>query len=71
MLVLQDLENWWAFLKNYELFFVSNVRNFRNEIVTSRHYRKTFDANNLPDLYSAIHYFKKWTKYLVVVNNLN
>ena len=25
MLVLQDLENWWTFLKNYDLFFVSNV----------------------------------------------
>ncbi|SVC60622.1 uncharacterized protein METZ01_LOCUS313476, partial [marine metagenome] len=59
MLVLHKISQWWNFLSERDLFFVSNVRNFRNEIVTSRHYRKTFDANNLPDLYSAIHYFKK------------
>ena len=59
MLVLQDLENWWAFLKNYELFFVSNVYTYRGELITSDYYRKTFTVNELPNLYAGFHYFKK------------
>jgi len=59
MLVLQDLENWWTFLKNYELFFVSKVYTYRGELITSDYYRKTFTANSLPNLYAGFHYFKK------------
>ena len=67
MLVLQDLENWWTFLKNYNLFFVSNVYTYRGELITSDHYRKTFTANSLPNLYAEqkssvggwIHSFRK------------
>ena len=59
MLVLQDLENWWAFLKNYDLFFVSNVYTYRGELITSDYYRKTFTVNELPNLYAGFHYFKK------------
>ena len=49
MLVLHDITHWWDELKKRDLFFVSNVKNYRNEVITSRHYRKTFDENNLPD----------------------
>lgn len=59
MLVLHNISQWWDFLSKRDLFFVSNVRNFRNEVVTNRYYRKTFDENQLPNLYSAIYYFKK------------
>ena len=46
-------------LEKYDLFFTSNVKTYRDEVVTSRFYRKTFDANELPNLYSALHYFRK------------
>ena len=59
MLVLHNISQWWDFLSKRDLFFVSNVRNFQNEVVTNRYYRKTFDENQLPNLYSAIYYFKK------------
>ena len=59
MLVLHDISFWWKSLIKRDLFFVSDIRNYRNEVVTNRYYRKTFDENNLPDLYSAIYYFKK------------
>jgi hypothetical protein len=62
MLILSDITHWWAELEKHEIFFVSNVRTYRDELVTSRHYRKTFDANSLPNLYSALHYFKKGDK---------
>jgi len=59
MLITQDITHWWDELSKHDLFFVSNVKTYRNETVDSRFYRKTFDANNLPNLYSALHYFKK------------
>tara|TARA_B100001057_G_scaffold151746_4_gene151778 strand:- start:7711 stop:8538 length:828 start_codon:yes stop_codon:yes gene_type:complete len=62
MLVLHDISHWWKELKKRNLFFVSNVKNYRNENVISRHYRKTWDENNLPNLYSAFYYFKKSDK---------
>lgn len=59
MLILQDISTWWEFLSNYELFFASNVYTYRNETVTSDYYRKTFVENQLPNLYTGLHYFEK------------
>lgn len=59
MLVLQDISSWWEFLSNYKLFFTSKVFTYRGEEVSSDYYRKTFTANNLPNLYSGLHYFEK------------
>ena len=59
MLVLENLDHWWKFLNNFELFFTSQVKTYRNEIVTSDFYRKAFTKNNLPNLYCGMHYFKK------------
>ena len=59
MLITSDITHWWNELGKQDLFFVSNVRTYRDEVITNRFYRKTFDANELPNLYSALHYFKK------------
>jgi len=59
MLITSDITHWWGELGKQDLFFVSNVRTYRDEVITNRFYRKTFDANELPNLYSALHYFKK------------
>ena len=59
MLVLSDINHWWTELAKRDLFFVSNVKTYRQEYVTSRYYRKVFDRNNLPNLYCGIYYFKK------------
>ena len=76
MLILSDITHWWKELDKYNLFFTSNVKTYRNEVVTNRFYRKTFDANNLPNLYSALHYFKKgdtakefYTLLEIIMNN--
>lgn len=59
VIVLQDIANWLPFLDQYELYFASKVYTYRQEIVTSTAYRKTFVSNNLPNLYSGFHYFKR------------
>ena len=59
MLIMKDLTNLWNFYKNYDLFFTTEPVTYRNEKITSNHYRKMFVENNLPNIYSALYYFKK------------
>jgi hypothetical protein len=59
MLVLQNIDLWWNFLSNYELFFTNRVLTYRGEEADTSYYRKAFTANNLPNLFSGFHYFKK------------
>lgn len=59
MLVCSDISHWWDFLKNFDLFFTTQVRTYRNEIANSTYYRKTFKNNQLPNLYCGMHYYKK------------
>lgn len=59
MLVLQNIDTWWDFLSNYELYFTSSVLNYRGETANTDYYRKAFVVNNLPNLFAGFHYFKK------------
>jgi len=76
MLVLQNIDTWWEFLSNYEMFFTSRVLTYRGETADTAYYRKTFLDNSLPNLFSGLHYFKKcelaqefYTWLELVVNN--
>lgn len=59
MLVLDDLSSVWSTFENYKVYYTSKVQTYRNEPVTSDFYRMAFTANDLPNLYSALHYFEK------------
>lgn len=59
VLVLQNIDAWWNYLENFDLYFTSKVYTYRGEIISDDYYRKTFTANNLPNLYAGFHYFKK------------
>lgn len=59
MLVLSDLDHWWDYLKKYDIFFTSQVNTYRGSVATGRFYRRTFDANFLPNYYFGTCYFKK------------
>lgn len=59
MLVLEDINHWWNYLKNYDLYFTTNVLTYRGKTVSDDYYRKTFTKNNLPNVYTGIYYFKK------------
>jgi len=59
MLVLENIDNWWSFLKNYDVYYTSNVYDYRGNIADTSYYRKAFIENNLPNLFSGFHYFKK------------
>ena len=60
MIFVRDTSHWIDhFINNSEMYIASNVLTYRNEIVTSDYYRKTYKSNNLPNLYSAYTFFKK------------
>lgn len=60
MLVLENINKLWQdFTKSSSLVFTKNVKTYRNELVTSRYYRKTFDSNDLPDVYTGLYQFTK------------
>jgi hypothetical protein len=60
MLFTRDYSHWIDyFVENCDLYVANKVYTYRGDIVTDRSYRKTFDANHLPDLYSMWTFFRK------------
>ena len=59
MLLSDDISSWWNYCSNYDVHFCSNITNYKLESVVDNVHRKTFISNNLPNVYYALHYFKK------------
>jgi hypothetical protein len=60
MLVTADISSWWNYCSNYDLHFCTTVTNYKLETITEDTiHRKTFISNQLPNVYYALHYFKK------------
>lgn len=60
MLFTRDYSHWIDyFLENAELYIAPTAYTYRGEQVTGTYYRKAFEANNLPNLYSMWTFFKK------------
>jgi hypothetical protein len=60
MLFTRDYSHWIDYLiENCELYIPSTAYTYRNEEIVSDFYRKTFTANDLPNLYSFFTFFKK------------
>lgn len=75
MLFFKDMSNFWNIDKNYSMLACNEVKTYKNELITSDYYRKVFTTNNLPNVYSALFYFKtneetkQFFDYLEVVTN--
>jgi len=59
MLVLDNIQNLWEAFSKHQVCYTSKVLTYRQEEIHDEYYRKAFNANDLPNLYSALHYFKK------------
>ena len=71
MLFLSDISYWWKYFEQKSIGFVGKVRDYRNHLIFDDYYRKTFSANNLPNIYCAFHYFKKDDTALEYYKTLN
>jgi len=58
MLCASPIDHLWSLFEHRDVVVSQGARNFYNQTATGRHYRKIFDANNLPDLYNAITYWR-------------
>jgi hypothetical protein len=58
MLAASPIDHWWKLFETRDLVISTGCRNFYDELSTSRHYRKLFDSNHLPDVYNAITYWR-------------
>ena len=58
MLFTSDISHWWDILAKQDVWFATDVETYRGELITSDIFRKTFTANDLPNIYTAFMYFK-------------
>jgi hypothetical protein len=59
MVITQPIDHWWTLLRKREMVVSTGCYDFRGKLATSRHYRRIFDENGLPDAYNAITYWRK------------
>jgi len=58
MLIASPIDHWWSLFRHRDVVISTGCRNWHGELSTARQYRKTFDANCLPDVYNAITYWR-------------
>ena len=59
MIVPHSIEHWWTLFRHKDVVLTVGAKDFMNKPAQSRFYRKIFDANNLPDVYNAITYWRR------------
>jgi len=59
MIFPTDVSYWWDIMAQRDVWATTKVRTYRGEVVTNNYYRKFFQANDLPNVYTAFFYFKK------------
>lgn len=59
MIITAPIDHWWQYLQLRDVVVANGCYDFRGDLATSRKYRKIFDANDLPDLYNGITYWRK------------
>ena len=58
MIAASSIDHWWTLFEHRDLVISQGCRDFYNRVSNSRHYRKIFDDNNLPDVYNAVTYWR-------------
>lgn len=59
MLFPADISGWWDLLAKSDGVFCTKAMTYRGEVITGDFYRKTFTESDLPNVYTAMFYFKK------------
>lgn len=58
ILLPSNIDHWWPAMQKHEVLITSKVLNYEGKVGKSRAYRRLFDDNDLPDLYSGFMYFR-------------
>ncbi len=58
MIAAGPVDHWWTLFGLRDVVISQGCRTFYDQPALSRFYRKCFDANNLPDVYNAVTYWR-------------
>lgn len=58
MLIVSPVDHWWTMLRHSDVVVSVGCRDWHDRPSLERQYRKIFDANNLPDVYNAVTYWR-------------
>lgn len=58
MMVASPVDHLWTLFEHRDVVISQGCRDFYGNVSTNRLYRKLFDANNLPDVYNAVTYWR-------------
>jgi hypothetical protein len=58
MVATSPIDHWWTLFEKQDVVISTGCRNFYDKSNLSRHHRKIFDSNALPDVYNAITYWR-------------
>lgn len=58
MLIVSEIDHWWPMLRHRDVVISTGCVDWHGTVSTERHYRQTIDANQLPDVYNAITYWR-------------
>ena len=53
-----NVDHWWTGMRLQEVCFTTKIRNYEGNTSNERAYRKLFDQNDLPDIYTGMYYFR-------------
>lgn len=59
MLITGPIDHWWSMFRHRDVVISTGCRNWHGSASEDRTYRRIIDANNLPDVYNAITYWRK------------
>ena len=58
LIFTRSIKHWWTVFRLKNIVLSYGCRDYAQNISTSRHYRKLFDDNELPDVYNGLMYFR-------------
>lgn len=58
ILFTRSITHWWHAFRLRDIVLSVGTKNFKGDPATSRVYRRIFDANQLPDVYNGLMYFR-------------
>lgn len=59
MFAASPIDHWWTLFENKDVVISQGCRDIYNQLSPTRHYRKLFDNNQLPDVYNAVTYWRR------------
>jgi len=73
MVLTESTDWWWNYLYQWDMIHSYDCRNYKDDVVKKTTYRKLFEENNLPNIYSGLTYFRKSilaVKFYVLCKNI-